>query len=163
MGGLRCRTAPTDRDVAGVRRIVESSGFFYPHEVDVAVELVQERLVRGESSGYHFVFADDGDHTIGYACYGPIACTVGSFDLYWIAVEAGHRGRGIGRWLLAEAERAMAAMGARRVYVDTGGRAQYAPTRAFYESCGYRAEARLVDFYAPGDDKIVYVRLLPTT
>ena len=34
---------------------------------------------------------------IGYVCYGPIACTVGSFDLYWIAVDRRRaRGRGSG-------------------------------------------------------------------
>ncbi len=34
-------------DAENVRRIVESSGFFSPEEVQVAVELVEERLNRG--------------------------------------------------------------------------------------------------------------------
>lgn len=32
----------------------------------------------------------------------------------------------------------------------------YAPTRKFYTSLGYAEEARLADFYAPGDDKVIY-------
>ncbi|MGH7286410.1 MAG: hypothetical protein ACREI8_00100, partial [Myxococcota bacterium] len=48
------------------------------------------------------------------------------------------------------------------VYVETSGRRDYEPTRAFYERAGYVAEARLADFYAPGDDKIVYVKALAT-
>ena len=46
------------------------------------------------------------------------------------------------------------------MYLDTSGRAQYAPTRAFYERKGYRVAARLEDFFAPGDDKVIYVRTL---
>ena len=44
-------------DIARVREIVESTGYFYDHEVDVAVELVEERLARGEkSSGLDLVY-----------------------------------------------------------------------------------------------------------
>jgi GNAT superfamily N-acetyltransferase len=151
---------PDDRDV--VRRIVASTGFFSEAEIDVAVELVDERLARGDASGYYFVFAEQDGATIGYACYGPIACTVGSFDLYWIAVDAAHRGHGLGRVILEETERRIAAppWRGRRIYIETSGREQYAPTQGFYTRCGYTLEARLKDFYSPGDDKLVYVRAI---
>ena len=47
------------------------------------------------------------------------------------------------------------------MYVETAGREQYRPTRAFYEACGYEIAARLDDFYAPGDAKVIYLRVLP--
>lgn len=153
---LRQDVRPADADV--VRELVESTGFFAPHETEIAVELVQERLARGEVSGYYFLFADDGDRTIGYACYGPIGCTIGSFDLYWIVVHADYRGRGLGRILLRETERRIAATGGRRVYIETSSRPLYEPTRGFYEKCGYQMEARLEDFYAPGDAKVIFSR-----
>jgi len=43
-----------------VRGIVESSGFFSAEEVEIAVQLVQERLTKGIQSGYHFLFAERG-------------------------------------------------------------------------------------------------------
>ena len=46
------------------------------------------------------------------------------------------------------------------MYAETSSRALYEPTRAFYERCGYRAEARMEAFYAPGDDKIVYMKVV---
>ena len=56
----RFRTEPKPDDIAAIRRIVASTGFFRPDEIAVAVELVEERLARGlEASGYHFVFAED--------------------------------------------------------------------------------------------------------
>jgi len=156
---FRKRPAPTDMEK--VRHLVESTGMFYPFEVDVAVQLVEERLAKGVSSGYFFLFAESGEKLIGYACYGPIACTQGSYDLYWIVVDKNHQRRGVGRALLRRAEREIARRGGRRVYIETSGRDQYAPTRAFYQRCGYAPEAVLADFYAPGDDKLIYVKQLP--
>jgi len=152
------RTFVRDSDREEVRRVVASTGFFHDYEVAIAVELVEERLAKGPASGYHFFFAEQDGRVVGYACYGPIACTLHSYDLFWIVVEQERRGQGIGRRLLAETEKAIAALGGRRIYAETSSRPLYAPTRAFYESSGFRAEAVLADFYAPGDDKVVFVK-----
>jgi hypothetical protein len=60
--------------------------------------------------------------------------------------------------ILAHAEQCIARAGGRRIYVETSSRAQYIPTRRFYERHGYLREADLVDFYAPGDNKAIYVK-----
>jgi D-alanine-D-alanine ligase len=159
--GMRVRHEARPSDAAAVRRLVEATGFFHAGEVDVAVELVEERLAKGPASGYHFVFVDDGERLAGYACYGPIAATAGSYDLYWIAVDPSAQGKGLGKALLAESERLVRAAGGTRVYIETSNRGHYAPTRGFYVRCGYRQEAVLADFYAPGDDKVIYVRVMP--
>ena len=147
-------------DVDAVRRITAATGFFRADEIDVAVELVRERLDRGPVSGYEFLFSQRGSDVTGYACYGPIACTLSSWDLYWIAVDPGTQGLGVGTALLAQTERRIGARGGGRVYVETSSRAGYDPTRRFYESRGYRREAVLQDFYAPGDGKVIYVKSL---
>jgi ribosomal protein S18 acetylase RimI-like enzyme len=154
------REEVNDQDWERVRSIIASSGFFYPQEVDVAVELIEERLHKGIASGYLFLFAEQAGRTLGYTCFGPIACTLMSFDLYWIAVHNDYRGRGLGRALLEQSERLIAQRGGRRVYIETSSRQQYEPTRQFYRRCGYREEAVLREFYGPGDDKLVYVKVL---
>jgi GNAT superfamily N-acetyltransferase len=150
----------TPPDTALVRELVVSTGVFAAAEVEVAVELVQERLAKGEPSGYYFVFAEQGGRTVGYACYGPIACTVGSFDLYWIAVDRVCQGQGLGRLLIAECERLISAQAGRHIYIETSNRPQYAPTRGFYLRCDYSQAAVFDDFYAPGDAKVVYCKRL---
>jgi D-alanine-D-alanine ligase len=155
---LRCDVRPDDRET--VRRLVESTGVFSPVEVDVAEELVEERLARGQESGYLFVFAEEPGRVVGYTCYGQIALTAASFDLYWIAVDKACQGRKIGRLLLERTEDLIRQAGGRQVYIETSNRHQYAPTRGFYLRCGYRQEALLKDFYAPGDDKVIYVKEL---
>lgn len=155
---LRLRSEVRHSDVDVVRRITESTGFFADCEVAVAVELVEERLNKGLASGYYFLFAEEEGDICGYACFGPIACTQSSFDLYWIVVEPSCQGQGIGRALLDASEKAIREMSGTRVYVETSSRQQYNPTRAFYARCGYREEATLQDFYGPGDSKVIYLR-----
>ena len=147
-------------DPVSVRDIVTSTGFFYDHEIAVAVELVEERLRQGLKSGYLFLFAEQGGRTVGYTCFGEIACTVGSYDLYWIAVHGECRSRGIGKVLLQRTEALIAGRKGRAVWVETSGQKKYAATRNFYLRSGYREEAVLKGFYGPDDDKFIYVKHL---
>lgn len=157
---LSLRRELRPEDPASIRRLVAETGFFNPPELDIAEELPRERLKNGEASGYHFLLADRDGRLAGYTCFGPIAGTAASFDLYWIAVHPELQRLGLGRTLMAETEKLIAAAGGRRVYVDTSQREQYASTRLFYERCGYRLEATLPDFYAPGDGKAIYCKAL---
>jgi ribosomal protein S18 acetylase RimI-like enzyme len=158
--GISYRDKPIPSDVDSIRNIVRSSGFFSTEEVEMAVELVHERLSKGESSGYYFLFVEINERVVGYSCYGPIPCTEESYDLYWIAVLNDFRGRGIGRDLSERTEKKIGKMGGRRIYADTSSRDQYEPTRSFYRASGYELEAVLKDFYSPGDNKIIYVKQL---
>jgi ribosomal protein S18 acetylase RimI-like enzyme len=145
-------------DVPAIEEIVRTTGMFSAEEVAIAVELLVDGVTRGEASDYRFVVAEGSSGVVGYACYGSVPCTVGSWDLYWIAVKPGAQGGGIGRRLVSVVEARVAAAKGRLIFVDTSGRADYAPTRAFYEACGYAVACRVADFYAPGDDKVVYVK-----
>lgn len=157
---LTFRTTPKKEDVQRIREIVISTKFFYDHEVGVAVELIEERLKKGEESGYHFVFAETNGITAGYSCYGPIALTKSSFDLYWIVTHNDYRGKGIGKKLLEETYRQARAIGCTSIYAETSGLEHYAPTRAFYINNQYSLEATLKNFYDKGDDKLIYVMRL---
>jgi len=160
-GQIAFRRDARESDKQAVREIIESSGFFRDDETEVAVELVRECLNRGaDASGYHFLFAEEDGKVVGYTCFGPIACTLFSYDLFWIAVHDSCRGKGVGKELLIRSEEVIKQMGGRRIYIETSSRELYDPTRAFYLKCGYPEECRLKDFYAPGDDKVVYVKAI---
>ncbi len=159
--GVAFRESVRPSDAETVRALVEETGYFTAVEIPVAVELVQENLAKGAAvSGYHFLFAEQGGRMIGYACYGPIPCTVSSHNLYWIAVLPEFQGKGLGKTLMREAEKRIRDMGGTRIYIDTSYKAQYEDTRAFYESLGYSLGCLLRDFYAPGDDKVIYAKVL---
>jgi ribosomal protein S18 acetylase RimI-like enzyme len=113
----------------------------------------------GGSPDYIALGAEVSGTLAGWICWGATPCTVGTWDLYWMAVDPALRGAGIGTALLAEMELRLAGR-ARLIVVETAGRPDYAPTRAFYEARGYSAVARIADFYEPGDDLVVYVKRL---
>ena len=158
--GVKFRYDLEPADPEKIRRLVAVTGFFYPPEVDLAEELVKERLSKGPASGYYFVLAESYGRLAGYGCFGPIPCTDASYDLYWIAVHPDFQGRGLGKRLLKEIERLVQETGGTRIYVETSQRPQYAATQAFYENRGYRQESVLEDFYGPGDAKVTYCKVL---
>jgi ribosomal protein S18 acetylase RimI-like enzyme len=160
---MHWRDRVRDSDRQAVRQLVAATGFFNREEEEIAVELVDEALARGRASGYEFIFADAADGSgalLGYSCFGPIDGQPGAFDLYWIAVSPARQRHGLGRQLIDESERRIGAEGGTEVFIDTSGRGQYRPTRDFYERMGYRVHEVLPDYYAPGDDKVIYAKSL---
>jgi GNAT superfamily N-acetyltransferase len=143
-----------DRD--RVRQLVAATEKFNADEIEIAVELVDERLTRGAASGYEFLMAEWAGELVGFACYGRIPCTKAAFDLYWIAVQPTHQGRGIGRQLLAAIEASVRDLGGTHLYADTSGRPDYESTRQYYLANDFKQAAKLDDFYAAGDAKVIY-------
>lgn len=94
------REEPVPTDIEEIVEIVRSTGFFTDDELDIAAELVEERLTRGTESGYYFLFLETDRKLTGYSCYGPVPGTLNSFDLYWIAVDNESRSVGLGKLIL---------------------------------------------------------------
>jgi ribosomal protein S18 acetylase RimI-like enzyme len=153
-------TAPTLRDLSAADRdrieeITRAAGLFREAEIGVALEVFD--AATGGSADYCGRAADVDGRLVGWICWGPTPCTVGTYDLYWMCVDPLVQGGGIGTALLQEMERRLAGR-ARLVVVETSGRAEYRGTRGFYEARGYGRAASIPDFYAPGDDQVVYVK-----
>jgi ribosomal protein S18 acetylase RimI-like enzyme len=140
-----------------IEEITRAVRVFQDEEVPVALE-VFDGAVAG-SPDYIALGAVLDERLVGWICWGPTPCTVGTYDLYWMAVDPAAQGAGIGAALVREMEGRLAGS-ARLIVVETAGRPDYRPTRAFYEARGYRKAAIIPDFYAPGDDQVVYVKHL---
>jgi ribosomal protein S18 acetylase RimI-like enzyme len=146
-------------DIQAIGKIVQSSGFFSLAEIDLALELVKEKIADVNSS-YQFLFGEKENIVWGYTCFGLIPATAGSFDLYWIAVDEQFRGKGIGKELLTRTENIIHDCGGHNIYIETSSRDQYSPTQGFYIGCGYHKEAFLRDFYGPNDGKLIYSKTI---
>ncbi len=160
MDEIAFRAEPVERDKAEIRSLLESSGFFHPWEIEVAIELIEDRLAKGVASEYLFLIAESAGKIAGYACYGPVSMAQGRFELYWIAVDDSRRGQGIGKLLLARAQAHMRTLGGKYVYSETSSREVYRPTREFYRKQGFREVARVPLFYADDDDKVIFMKTL---
>jgi D-alanine-D-alanine ligase len=149
-----CR--PEDRQV--VLSFLAETGFFQPGEIDIAREVLDAALADGPQGHYQSFVACVNQDTVGWICYGPTPCTIGTFDIYWIGVAPAWQGRGIGRALTVFAEQAISQRGGRLLVIETSSRETYHPTRQFYLAMGYREAARIAEFYGPGDHKVVLVK-----
>lgn len=154
------RSEVCKNDLINVREIIESTGFFHSHEIDVAIELVEEKWEEGAESTYQFIFAEKDGKTIGYTCFGNIPCTLHSYDLYWIAVHNDYRSLGLGKILMDKTEEAIKKLGGKGIYIETSSQEKYIPTQKFYDKCNCELIARFKDFYDEGDDKLVYKKTL---
>ncbi|MCX5643768.1 MAG: GNAT family N-acetyltransferase [Phycisphaerae bacterium] len=172
-----CR--PEDRQV--VLSFLAETGFFHPDEIEIARELIDSAIAEGPKGHYQSFVAcvDRGPDCglketpganpqseirnpksvpVGWVCWGPAPCTLGTFDIYWLGVASNAQGQGIGRALTNFAEQAIAERGGRLFVVETSSRETYTPTRRFYEALGYREAGRIPDFYGPGDDRVIFLK-----
>ena len=154
---MNCLLRPVGRaHRARLEELTRATGRFREEEVATAVELLEESLAGDDD--YRFVGAFENERLVGYACWGPTPGTAGTHDLYWIVVDEGRQGAGIGTQLLVEIEHGLRANGQRLVVVETSSRGDYAPTRAFYEKRGFTRAATIPAYYAPGDDLVIYTK-----
>ena len=160
LDNLKIKNTICGNDLQQIKKILESTGFFYDFEVAIGMEIAEEYLKKNESSSYNFLAAEFNNELIAYTCYGEIPCTKKNFDLYWIAVRNDYRNFGIGRYIMTLTENAVKLQGGRKIYIETSSRLQYEPTRKFYLKCGYNESARLIDYYDIGDDKVIYDKKL---
>jgi ribosomal protein S18 acetylase RimI-like enzyme len=169
-------------DRTRVAEILRSTENFRDEEVEVALELFDDSFV---DSDYTFVGVGTRDigtrdsalpaeqllapspesrvprpELLGFACYGPAMGADATFDLYWIAVHKTAQGSGCGSVLLREVERRLEALHARMLVIETSSRSDYTATRGFYLDRGYVEAARVREFYAPSDDRIILTKRL---
>lgn len=158
-GGLS--VAPLEpRHRQAIQDLLRATGFFRDDEVAVALEVLDAYFSHpGRDYSAVGAFTPAGE-VLGFAVTGPSPLTLGTWDLYWIAVAPQEQGRGVGTLLLEEVEGMLRRHHARRIVVETSGRADYEGTRAFYRRRGYEEVGRVPDYYREGDDKVIYLKRL---
>lgn len=113
----------------------------------------------GRLEEHRWLVCDNGD-VDGVAYYVPEQLTEGTWNLLLIAVDPKLHGRGIGTYLMRFVEMELCSQGHRVLLVETSGKPEFERTRGFYDMLGYDREARIRDYYADGDDKIIFRKSL---
>lgn len=135
--------------------ILRDTPEFKPSEVVVAEEVIDSYLHDPQGSGYNILVAEADSTVVGYVGYGPTPLTEGTWDIYWMAVTPGKQGNGVGSALLKVAEKSIREAGGRLAIIETSSILSYEKTRYFHHRHGYADIARVPDFYAIGDDKLI--------
>jgi ribosomal protein S18 acetylase RimI-like enzyme len=154
-------TTINDRD--DIIRFTENTGYFRPDEIAIACEVLDDALMKGADGHYQSFTAESGGRAVGWICFGPTPCTLGTYDIYWIVVSPSFQRKGIGNALVRHAESVIMSRGGRMSVIETSGKGLYESTRGFYHKNGYSEQARITEFYTDGDDKVIYTkRLIPS-
>ncbi len=142
-------------DVGVLQTVIDSTGLF-PSEL--LHGMMANYFVESAEAEFWVTYAEEVPMAVAY--FAPERLTSGTYNLYLIAVHADHQGRKIGAALLGYIEGFLKRRGERILLVETSGLPAFERTRAFYRKNGYEEEARIREFYAAGEDKIVFRKSL---
>lgn len=142
-------------DLPAVKAVIDACGLFPSEMLD---DMVAAFL--GAEPCQEFWLVDDAPEPIAVAYCAQERMTEGTWNQLLVAVHPEHQGRGIGTKILQLTEQILGEQGERLLLVETSGLAEFERTRAFYAKNGYKEEARLRDYYAAGDDKVVFRKAL---
>ena len=150
----------TQTDTPALLSLTESTGVFKKHEVQALQEVLEEYHASNRGYGHVAVVDEREGHVVGYAYYAPASMTDRSWSLYWIAVTKQTQARGVGSGLLKHAEDDIRKKNGRVLFIETSSLPHYDLTRRFYLKQGYEVTGQLRDYYADGDDMVVFRKRL---
>jgi ribosomal protein S18 acetylase RimI-like enzyme len=136
--------------------IADATGLF-PGEL--LPELMSGFLSSGE--GLHLWLTCEADGQAAAFCYAvPEKLTDRTWNMLAIAVHPELQAKGVGGALVKNLEAVLIERGQRILVVDTSGAPEFGRARDFYRKNGYREEARIREFWAAGNDKVVFWKKL---
>ena len=166
MTQIDVRTAtPADSDQ--IKQLALDNHMFEPDEMGDFDEMLQG-FFAGQLDGHQWLVAtrgadNPGGDVVAAAYYAPEPFSDRMWNLYFIATAPDAHGTGAGTALIGHVEQQLRAAGeavARTLIVDTSSLDDYDGARRFYEARGFVEEARLRDFYGPGDHKVTFWKSL---
>ncbi|MBD3885426.1 GNAT family N-acetyltransferase [Phormidium tenue FACHB-886] len=151
----------TPEDTPTLIALADATGLFPPSGLELLRQMLINSLERNSNTG-PFWMTDDDNGPVGVAYCEPERMTDSTWNLQLIAIHPDRQRQGRGAKLLRYVEQALMMRGGRMLLVETSGLPDFERTRTFYVKCGYEEEARIRDFYATGDDKVVFRKVLYT-
>jgi ribosomal protein S18 acetylase RimI-like enzyme len=149
------------KDRFRLEAILKAQTHFKPAEIEVALELIDIVLTVPRQEDYRIRCIQGADGEVrGYICYGKAPLTESTYDLYWIVVHPIFWNQGAGSSLIQHAEEDLRQRDARLLLIETSSLPSYERPRAFYKKHGYQEQACIFDYYALGDHKLIFGKIL---
>ena len=117
-------------------------------------------FLSGNENQDHWLACEQDGEAIGFCYTVPEQLAEGTWNMLAIAVLPEKQGIGAGRAIVGRLESDLRSKGQRVLIAETSATDSFADVREFYRKSGYTEEARNRDFWAPGDDKIVFWKAL---
>lgn len=152
-----------ESDETSVKELAFINNMFGADELDDFVTAFRGALA-GELEGHQwYVMVDPDDHIVAAAYLAPEPFADRLWNLHFLAVDPRLHGGGAGSRLIEHVEAVLRGVGeaaARVLIVETSSTKEYTSAREFYRARGFDEEARIRDFYGPGDSKVIFWKAL---
>ncbi|MFK7935747.1 MAG: GNAT family N-acetyltransferase [Saprospiraceae bacterium] len=143
-------------DIEQLTVVIDSSELFPSEMLD---DMIADFLQNANSEQI-WRTAEVDNQLVGIAYAAPEMMTEGTYNLYLIAVHKSVQGKGIGGQLMRHFEDLLREQNVRILLVETSGLAEFELTREFYDKLDYQRAAVIPEFYAAGEDKVVFWKKL---
>ncbi len=143
-------------DLSGIKSILETIELFPPEMLE---EMIADFLENPNSNALWLTYSEN-EIPLGFVFCNIEMLTDGTYNMYAIGVKNYQQGKGIGAKLVNAVETQLRTKGGRVLIVDTSSTDEFGATRNFYLKNGYEKEAVIRDFWAEGDDKVVFRKKL---
>ncbi|GET41549.1 GNAT family N-acetyltransferase [Microseira wollei] len=150
----------TPDDSAALIALAVAAEMFAANETEALGKVLADYFSGNLDDGHVWVTDEEEGEPCGVAYYAPDPMADRTWYVYMIAVHPDYQRRGRGTALIQHLENELRSRGERLLLVETSGLAKYDRARAFYIKCGFEQEARIRDYWAAGDDKIVFRKAL---
>ena len=151
------RPTTTD-DTPALIEIARGTGVFKPAELIALREVLDDYHATNAAQGHRAVSDEREGRVVAFAYYAPASMTDRTWYVYWIAVDKAAQAGGLGRGLMRHIEDDVRETRGRLLLIETSSTPHYEPTRRFYLKHGYVVAAVLADYYADGDDMVVFAK-----
>ncbi|MBE1285382.1 MAG: GNAT family N-acetyltransferase [Rhodobacteraceae bacterium] len=142
-------------DIPGLRKVLEGTDLF---PADMLPNML-DPFLQGQTKAFWLTCRLAGA-AVGLCYTVPEELTDGTWNMLALAVRPDLQRQRLGAALVHEAEQHLRKAGQRLLIVDTSGTDEFTLTRRFYAQNGYEEEARIRDFWATGDDKVTFRKVL---
>ncbi len=148
----------THEDKTALINLCQITGLFQPHELEELSNMLSAYFE--DKIGHKWLTDEEDGELRGVPYYAEETFASGVSNLLLIAVHPDYQRKGRGTKLLRHVEAELKSMDKRILIIETSGLDSFEATRAFYRQNGYDEEARIREYYNPGEDKIVFRKAL---
>jgi ribosomal protein S18 acetylase RimI-like enzyme len=143
-----------ESDQAAVEKLATSTGMFAPGEW-------QAPDLNNLSVDHRWIVATNNENeVVGAAYFAPEQVSHSLWNTFFLAVNKDSHRQGIGRRIMNHIENLARSEGINTLIVETSSLESFSRARGFYLALGYVREAEIRDYYALGNNKIVFWKSL---
>ena len=149
----------TPQDASAILSLAASLELFEPQQLEELGSMFNASTERTADPQPFWLVDDAGEAGLGGVSYcEPERMTDGSWNLQLIGVRPARQRQGLGKALISAVEHSLRQRKARILIVETA--ASMESNLVFYQRCGFELEATIRDFYADGEDKVIFWKAL---